>query len=54
MVITHLTTFNDKLAVIQSPICAMLSLEGTNALLTWTGGSAPYRVQYSTNLSAGE
>lgn len=48
------TTFNDTLTVIQSPLRAMLSLQGTNALLTWSGGGAPYRVQSATNLTSGE
>jgi poly(3-hydroxybutyrate) depolymerase len=48
------TTFNETLAVIQSSLRAMLSFQGTNVLLTWTGGGGPYRVQYSTNLTTGE
>jgi pimeloyl-ACP methyl ester carboxylesterase len=48
------TTFNDTLMVIQSPILATLSLRGTNALLTWTGGAGPYHVQRATDLVAGD
>jgi hypothetical protein len=35
-----------------SPIVAALALQGTNALLNWTGGIAPYQVQMTTNLSS--
>lgn len=48
------TTFNDTLAVIQSSPLATLSLQGTNAVLSWTGGGGPYRVQRATNLAAGD
>jgi predicted esterase len=47
------TTFNDALTVIQAPIQATLTLHGTNALLNWTGGGPPYRVQRTTDLSGG-
>jgi hypothetical protein len=33
-----------------SPITASLAQQGTNLVLTWTGGSAPYHVQIKTNL----
>jgi hypothetical protein len=48
------TSFNDTLTVIQAPILAALKLEGTNALLNWTGGGAPYRLQRATDLDAGD
>ena len=44
------TTFNDALTVIQAPIRAALTLQGTNALLNWTGGGPPYSVQQATDL----
>jgi hypothetical protein len=34
------------------PIVAALALQSTNALLSWTGGIAPYQVQMTTNLSS--
>ena len=48
------TTFNDALTVIQSPIRAMLTLQETNALLSWTGGGPPYHVQRATDLIVGD
>jgi predicted esterase len=48
------TSFNDTLTVIQAPIRATLVLQGTNALLNWTGGGPPYRVQKATDLAAGD
>jgi poly(3-hydroxybutyrate) depolymerase len=48
------TTFNDTLAVIQSPIRAMLTLQGTDLFLGWTGGGPPYRVQRATDLAVGD
>lgn len=48
------TTFNDTLAVIQSPIQATLTLQGTEAILNWTGGGPPYHVQRATDLAAGD
>jgi hypothetical protein len=48
------TTFNDALTVIQSPLSATLVAQGTNALLNWTGGGTPYRVQQATDLTAGD
>ena len=47
------TTFNDTLTVIQSPIQATLGWQGAEALLNWTGGGPPYRVQRATDLNAG-
>ena len=47
------TTFSDTLTVIQSPIQATLTLQGTEALLNWSGGGPPYRVQRATDLAAG-
>ena len=48
------TTFNDALTVIQSPLSATLVFQGTDALLNWTGGGPPYRVQRATDLAAGD
>lgn len=48
------TTFNTALAVVCWPIGATLTLEGTSALLNWTGGQPPYRVQRATDLIAGD
>jgi poly(3-hydroxybutyrate) depolymerase len=48
------TTFNDTLTVIQSPIQATLALQGAEALLNWTGGGPPYRVQEAADLNAGD
>jgi len=48
------TTFNDTLTVIQSPIRATLTWQGTGLLLNWTGAAPPYRVQRATDLSAGD
>jgi hypothetical protein len=47
------TTFNTALAVVCWPIRATLTLEGTSALLNWTGGGPPYRVQRATDLIVG-
>jgi len=47
------TTFNAALTVIQAPIRATLTLQGTGALLNWTGGGPPYRVQRRTDLIVG-
>ena len=47
------TTFNQTLMVVCYPIQATLGLEGTGALLDWTGGGPPYRVQRASNLPAG-
>lgn len=46
------TTFNDTLTVVCSPVQATLALQGTAALLNWTGGGPPYRIQRATNLIA--
>ena len=48
------TTFNDALTVIQAPIRATLTWQGTDALLNWTGGGPPYRVQRATDLTSGD
>ena len=48
------TTFNDTLTVIQTPLRAALVLQGTNALLNWSGGGPPYRVQCASSLAAGD
>ncbi|MGA2863416.1 MAG: immunoglobulin domain-containing protein [Verrucomicrobiota bacterium] len=48
------TTFNDTLTVIQSPIRATVTWQGTSALLNWAGGGPPYRVQWAPDLAAGD
>ena len=48
------TTFNDTLTVIQSPLSATLVFQGTDALLNWTGGGPPYRVQRAADLATGD
>jgi hypothetical protein len=48
------TTFNAALTVIHTPIRATLTLQGPDALLNWTGGEPPYRVQRSTDLTSGD
>jgi len=48
------TTFNDTLTVVCSLIQATLALEGTTALLNWTGGGPPYRIQRATDLAIGD
>jgi hypothetical protein len=48
------TTFNDSISVVQSPLRTTLALQGTNAVLNWTGGGSPYRVQRATDLTAGD
>ncbi len=47
-------TFNDTLFVVQSPLRATLTQQGTNAVLNWTGGGPPYRVQRATDLAIGD
>jgi hypothetical protein len=44
------TTFSDTLVVFCSPIRATLALQGSSALLSWSGGAPPYRVQQATEL----
>jgi poly(3-hydroxybutyrate) depolymerase len=44
------TTFCDTLAVFCSPIRGTLALQGSGALLNWSGGAPPYRVQQATEL----
>lgn len=46
------TTFN-ALTVIQARIRTRLTPQGTEALLNWTGGEAPYRVERATDLGVG-
>lgn len=48
------TTFNDTLAVMPSPIRLTLAWQGTEALLNWTGGRPPYRIQRATDLVVGD
>jgi hypothetical protein len=36
--------------VTANPIVETISIQGTNLLLEWTGGVAPYQVQTTTNL----
>lgn len=47
------TTFNATIAVAAYPILARVTSQGTNALLSWTGGAPPYRIQHATDLAAG-
>jgi predicted esterase len=47
------TTFNDNLTVVYSPILTTLALHGTEALLNWSGGGPPYRVQHASALPEG-
>ncbi len=48
------TTFNDTLTIFQLPLRASLVLQGSTAILTWTGGGPPYRVQRATDLIPGD
>src|SRR5207247_3112992 len=48
------TTFNDTLAVSPSPARLTLTLQGTEALLNWTGGVPPFHVQSATDLIVGD
>lgn len=48
------TTFNATLAVVQSPIRAVLAVQATETILNWSGGGPPYRVQQATDLTAGD
>jgi len=45
------TTFSDTLTVVCNPIQVTLRRQGTHALLNWTGGSPPYRIQWATNFA---
>jgi len=38
------TTFSDTLSVLSLPIRVSLAQQGTEAILTWTGGTGPYRI----------
>ena len=46
------TTFSDTLAVVSVSLRATLSLQGSSAILNWTGGAPPYRVQGATELTS--
>jgi poly(3-hydroxybutyrate) depolymerase len=48
------TTFNDTLSVVCAPLWLSLARQGTNALLNWSGGGPPYRLQRATELAAGD
>jgi hypothetical protein len=48
------TTFSDTLKVACYPIQATLVSQGTNAVLSWTGGGPPYRIQRATDLIAAD
>ena len=48
------TTFSDVLEVVPSPIRATLTVQGSCAILNWTGGLPPYRVQRSSDLNSGD
>jgi len=47
-------TFNDTVAVSSSPARLTLTLQGTEALLNWTGGVPPLHVQWATDLIVGD
>ena len=47
------TTFNAALTEIQAPIRATLTLQEPDALLSWTGGGPPFRVQRATDWIVG-
>ena len=44
------TTFSDTLSVLSLPIRVTLARQGTEVILTWTGGTGPYRIQRATDL----
>ena len=44
------TTFSDTLSVLSLPIRVTLARQGTDVILTWTGGTGPYRIQRATDL----
>jgi predicted esterase len=44
------TTFSDTRSVLSLPISVTLAQQGTEAILTWTGGTGPYRIQRATDL----
>jgi predicted esterase len=48
------TTFNDTLTVVCSPMRATLTWQGPDAVLNWTGGGPPYRVQRAADLVTGD
>jgi len=48
------TTFNDTLAVICSPVRVTMAVEGTDALLNWSGGVPPFDVQQRSEIAAGD
>lgn len=45
------TTFSDTLFVLSQPLTVRLNRQGSLLTLSWIGGSGPYRVQKSTNLT---
>ena len=49
-----ITTFNDTMTVICSPVRVTVTLQGTDAILNWSGGVLPYRVQRATDLASGD
>jgi len=44
------TTFSDTLFVLSLPITVTVAPQGSEAILTWTGGAGPYRIQRATDL----
>jgi hypothetical protein len=36
---------------VANPVAAKLSMQGTNLLLSWTGGTGNFQVQVATNLA---
>ena len=50
------SSYADSAAVnftVAAPVMASLSTQGTNLLLTWTGGTGNFQVQIATNLAGG-
>lgn len=44
------TTFRDTRSVLSLPITVRLNRQGSSLVLSWIGGTGPYRVQKATNL----
>ncbi|SPE52592.1 exported hypothetical protein [Verrucomicrobia bacterium] len=39
-----------RIAVVPAPLLASLAFQGTNLVLSWTGGQPPYQVQTAIDL----
>ncbi|MCI0623616.1 MAG: immunoglobulin domain-containing protein [Acidobacteria bacterium] len=48
------TTFNDTLSVICSPVRVTMAVQGTDAILNWSGGVPPFHVQRRTEITAAD